>query len=335
MAPVLVGGHKITTTYPGGVAETVESYLDGDLKAITGGAVAPKSYLHYYSLGGPLPNSDGWKVDFEVTGNPSEIVVRQRTTDMLGRERYLLHDAVETFGDYDTLGRVASRTRGGLNPVTVDYTYGAGPAEPMGSVKTATLNSNDDGVRTAFASEHFEQSGGAWFRVKATNHGKKKEKLTGLAATVMSQIETIDGLGNATLETTTVNRGAATVTRTASRTGFRDAVTISRLGLVQSVTTGSVSVPAVFTYDGLRRQIKSTDPRTGAATTVSYAGNPFGQPSQVTSPAGTISGAYYPPTDPRAGQLLYRTENGVTTRFDYDARGNLTPCMGRDVSSAF
>ena len=108
-------------------------------------------------------------------------------------------------------------------------------------------------------------------RVRATNHGTVKETLSGLATNVLRQSVSIDALGNTTTETTTVDRTTALVTRTVARAGFQNAVTLSRLGLVQSVSTPSVAAPAIFGYDGLGRQVSAKDPRTQQVSTTAYA----------------------------------------------------------------
>ena len=213
-----------------------------------------------------------------------------------------------------------------LAPLDHQRFYGAGLNNVNGLVAITTQQSGE-GPRIQSSTEYYAQEGADWYRIEATNRGTSKEKVSGFVAGEMSKRIDIDPLGNVTTSVALLNRPAKTVTRTVSRTGLNDAITIQRNGLIPSATTPSVSAPTIIGYDGHGRRITVKDARTALVATTTYDAD-FGQVETVTGPGVAVSNTYYPKTDRRAGRLATRTVNTAITRFDYDDLGRQTHVWG-------
>lgn len=192
----------------------------------------------------------------------------------------------------------------------------------------------DDGNRQEKTKEVYDTVAGAWYLVRTVTRGLTakaavevtKEKVSGFAADEVSNVITIDPLGNTTTTKTTVDRAAKKLIRTTTRMGLNTTVAVYRAGLLQSENTVSVAAPRLTTYDGLGRVTAISDPNAGA-TTITY--DPAsGQPATIQQPGQTTVNAYYLNDDYRAGLLRSRTVNGKATRFDYDALRRLTYVWG-------
>ncbi len=158
-----------------------------------------------------------------------------------------------------------------------------------------------------------------------------KERLN-LPLNTLSEIRSIDPAGNETVRITTVDRAAKLVTETVQVPGSTTpAVTITRNGLVQSVSTSSVATPAIFGYDAIGRQNTVTDPRTATQTVTTYDDGVYASNRGATMTTGeqTVVNAYYSPNEPWPGLLKSRTVNGKVTNFDYDARGQVAHTWGQ------
>ena len=128
-----------------------------------------------------------------------------------------------------------------------------------------------------------------------------KEKLSGLAANTISEIQSIDINGNVTTQTSLIDRAAKKIT--VNTTNPRSTVTQQQIrlnGLLISQKSFS-NMTTTYVYDGLERMISTVDPRTGTQ-----------QITYFTSGVGKI------------GQIHTEVDTaGNTTTYDYDAAGNL------------
>ncbi|MCD4781042.1 MAG: hypothetical protein K8S27_10930, partial [Candidatus Omnitrophica bacterium] len=134
----------------------------------------------------------------------------------------------------------------------------------------------------------------------------------------------IDIHGNQTISITDIDRATKTRTRTVDGPDSNiDTITVTLNGLL-TTTQSKTDVVTTYGYDALERQTSVTDPRTGA--TVTYYDPVTGQLDYIQDPAGHQTNFTY---DPLTGEKTTGTNaQGKVTRFDYNARGQVTHTWG-------
>ncbi len=332
----LAGGPGTRKTLPGGKAETTELYLDGRTKQIVTEAGPSDAralvWKEVYSYG-TLENDGEWE---RVPRGLGDTPLWEEThTDIADRVTRQIRPGPEgdvvTLTTYDELGRIASTAQAGSVPTTYTYSYEANGNGGEQLTTRATKSILGWGVREQAVSEGYVQGADGWYRFSTSDLGTRREKASGFAANEVSKTVAIDPLNKQTTTTATVDFSVAAnpvITSTTTQSGISNpAVRVSRRGLAQSAVTFSGGAPTAFGHDGFGRIVSEKDPRTQALTTTAY--DPAsGQPSRIEGPSLVIANGYYPGTDHRAGRLQSRATNGVSTYFDYDARGQLTHSWG-------
>jgi RHS repeat-associated protein len=319
-----LGGLRTVKILPGGMTEVTERYLDGRVKSIFGTALIAQSYSYV------VADASGLQTELSTRGSEAVQLSSATTRDWVGRvieERRPGSDGEITRSyTYDDAGRLATEISTGLEPRTYSYSYGPGVSGHSGFNQTITQELIANGVRTSQITTYYEAIDTTWYQVRANTHGAIKKKLVGFGANEVAATIVVDALGNNTVSVTTLDTGTKSLTRTVSRSGLQS-VTISRLGMMQSMTSPSVNAATVFGYDAHGRQLSMKDPRTGSSTITTY--DPVcGQPATSEGPGQSVSQTYYSATDRRAGRLAARTINGQTTRYDYDEHGRLSHQWG-------
>ncbi len=346
------GGRTTTITYPGGATQVIDKYLDGRIKSITGTAVVNRFYDYGQTFNSGADTFLAKNTTIEnISSSTStrqktyltdlrEVLTEQRIPGQSGAT--LVHDLafnsfgqlttverptpnntgiIRTLNEYDPSGNLMgniARTGLDVNPVT--------PAQ-------FTLASLD---RIYESSVVFEKIGSSWYLTSTdqkyltdnnntpTVAAIRRERVTGLAASLRSETTLIDADNNSTLVTVTLdvaNKKATTVINTAQST--LDATSITVNGLVQSASTPTVSTPTLYFYDGLARQTRVQNPIGFSATTTFHATT--GQITATTDLTGqATSYEYYPGTHLNAGRLKTQTAaDGKKSYFEYSARGEL------------
>ena len=149
----------------------------------------------------------------------------------------------------------------------------------------------------------------------------RRERLTGFAPGVTSEVETTDINGKTTSETTEISNGHVIRRTTVPDStlpiveDYRDGRLLSRTDQFGHTTT--------YAYDGLGRLTGTTDAR-GNTTTTTY--NSKGQVESETDATWHLTTYAY---DPETGRVIRVTDprNG-TVNYDYDPHGNVTRTWG-------
>lgn len=322
------GGRDVVKTFPGGITETTERFLDGRIKSVTRkeGANENHKTTYEYSV-----TADGNRVERVTRGIGTDSVWTQTTRNLAG---YVIKEegagdngaVIATSYSYDALGHLSSEQRTGCSVKTYSTTLATDENGNLGTL-TASTQDPGNGMPTRLTSRHESEvvENAEVFRVVATERGTTKEKIGGFAGNESSKSVSIDLAGNQSMTTMTVDRESAMATTSVSRPdATNQAVTISRLGLLQSTTSFSGAM-AIITYDGLRRPITQTD-SLGLTTTTGY--DPvFGQVESVTRPGMSVQRTYYD-EGRNVGRVKSQTTNGQTVYYNYDAAGRLTHQWG-------
>ncbi|HMP90393.1 MAG TPA: hypothetical protein PJ991_09335, partial [Kiritimatiellia bacterium] len=267
------------TIHPGGAVEETLTYLDGQMKSVTGSAVVEKHYE--YGV-----NADGtkWTMVYTGPGGSDSEMWERSTTDALGRTIKVERPA---FGGgaltnaffYDNVGRLSKQDPGNGAAATL-FEY-----DEMGNMIRSGRDVDGNNLLTLASMDRisdnetaFLQSGGDWWRrsvskVYPNNDGatpvtvsETLERLTGFTTPGMvREMITKDVLGNITASRTFIDREAATVeTAVDYPDSDTDQVNIEVNGRMVFSKTRT-GVETTYAYDDLGRQVEVTDPRTGTS----------------------------------------------------------------------
>ncbi len=223
--------------------------------------------------------------------------------------------------------------------------------DEMGTPKRSGVDMDGDGSLTLASADRIvdettqfvSADGGQWSRTTTVLYPEENQataissvsrtKLTGLAATQISVVETIDVHGSKTTETTTVDRGAATVTTAKyfpdSTTSMR--VTVNGLLKSQSNRQGHTSR---FSYDGAGRLTGTTDARGISEIIERFPGSNrvavLRKDVSPGNPGGYVTSfTYHPGGTPGAGMIASETNAGGKSLYrTYNARGSITRQWG-------
>ena len=361
------GGRTVTATLPGGATKIVTKWLDGSVKSVTGTA----QVAAYQSA---TVNADGTITRTSTAGPAGASSPRwsQVTTDWAGRtvkeERPAPPNAspstfTVTF-TYNSLGQQTKRTETNLADTLVAYNAWQ---QPYRTGLDLNANGSLDPSSTDRITETdsvFEKDGNAAWWAKTTTKAYNQDNnatpvTTSVAKTrlnkyddhgmhfgsyVQSETVAIDIFGNTTKKTVAVQRGSSyfeTNLRLVTSTidypdSTTDEVSVTRNGLPQKKQSKEGLIYRTY-YDGLRRQIKQTDPRTDPNPTPARLGyNSLGQLAWRQDTAGNQTNYTY---ESATGRLATETDPlGKATRYDYSLRGENIHTWGAatyPVESAF
>jgi RHS repeat-associated protein len=343
-------GRTVTLRRPDNSTEITDSYLDGQIKSVTGTGVVASHYDY------SVDASTGYFVARESVGSSGSPRWSETVTDWDGRvveERSPAYSGAEqvTGYEYNSLGQLWKKTRTGLAPIL--YTYNElGDRLRQG----VDLNGNDE-LDVASAepisetiSEYLLENGVWYSRTigrswlangvgTAADVSIQKTRLNGFSSTTLSEITTTDVYGDDTVVTTTVDRVNATVTQTTDLPDtVLDAVSITIDGRLDSVTDPYIpdgeNATTSYTYDELGRQETVTDPLSSTTTFTYYLGT--NQIKTVEPAIGAITEYVYREQDETgAGQIesvLTKSADGSETfsevDYTYDALGRQTGQSG-------
>ena len=329
--------------------EITETYLDGQVKSVTGTGVVDR-YYHYDV------NGDGEKLTFVYSGtdnyanygteNPGRY--EKTTYDMTGNVVEIEKPGPDgldiTSNDYDDATGLLQSTS---NPGMAD-TYYIYDDELPGNMIGSGLDVDDTaGLQDGSLSDRIQKNtteyvpvgtgnDRVWWQV-ATNAvyagsgsatptiiGTQKTLISGLEGGLIEKTIAIDAHGNETVSQTMLS--GSTVTRTVN---YPDSsipeVTVTENGRVMSQTS-KTGVSVDFGYDNLGRRTKVTDPRTGTSIT-HY--NSLGQVDYVLDAEDNRTDYEYDPATGR--QIAVINPKGETTRFAYTMTGQLEKKWGSAV----
>ena len=326
-------GSVTTATHPGGAQTILATYCDGRQASLTGDAQV--SVYRDYGI-----NSDGTMWTLTRLGGWNSPRWTKMTTDMLGRvvktEKPGGNDGVLAVEKhYGTAGRLYRTTQTGLADTLYEYdALGAIVRTGQDTDGNGTLDLASNDRITETTSVYMQNNDNAWWArstqsVYATVNDNTPttvsvtdERLSGFANGVVSETRETDIHGNTVISTTAVNRATKTVTTESlspESTVAEQQVTVN--GLATAIRSKS-NLTTTFGYDGLRRRVSVTAPRTGTST-VTY--NQAGQLSAETDAAGNTNSYGYD----NAGRLAWkRNALGKYARYAYNARGQQTRVWG-------
>ena len=336
------GGRTVTVLHPNTATEIRESYLDGQMKSVTGSGVISQHYTYGVDAGGTQ-----WSKVNQVSANSPRWT--KSTIDFLGRSWKTEQPgvgsgaAVTSFSTYDSLGRMASQTTmttGGsasTTPRTVTYMY-----DVLRNVTATSTAFSGTTPTIQYSEQKYIQENGKWFvqskqRVgyqengasKIVTTGLTKRQVGGFAGNVIAYSESFagpfDGNGdsvNQTVQSTTLNRSTRTVVSTALYpTSEQPAIQTTVGGLLVSSVLPTHGGTTLYQYDALGRRTGQKEARHTNYATVTY--NAQGQVATVTDAAGnTTTYTYYGNGTVGAGQLHQETNAlSQTTFHQYDLLG--------------
>jgi RHS repeat-associated protein len=343
------GGLKQTTAAPGGVTQTVEKHLNGQVKSISGTGVIARQYS--YGV-----NSDGTRYTTEYVGASGTSSPRwgKVTIDWMSRTIKsegpgFTGETIETTAEYNSKGQLFKQTtaKGGTKLISDKlYAY-----DDYGVLVRSGLDVDASGTLTDGSTDRFtegetkfEKSGTDWYVTTiskaylkdndstATTLGTHKARLTNFAVNgsekTVEEIWDIDINGKTTTATKKIDRAAKKIIETVDTPhSSTDAVNTIINGLLQSSAPASVEQAMTFTYDALGRTFTSKSPKSG--TTSSAFDAKTGQLVSVTDGVATTTFEYYPSDHQSAGLLKSEANsNGKKTYFNYNKIGALTQTWG-------
>ena len=330
-------GGTTTVTHPGGFTTITETFCDGQTASTTGDAQVSQ----YYDCG---VNADGSQWTLARTGGGDSPRWEKRTTDRLGRttleEKSGHGGTIAEASFYNAASQLIRTERSGRADTLYEY-------DALGTLFRTGLDLDGDGVLTLASNDRISETGGEylqdadddWWRVEthkiyavagnaaATAVSTGRLRLSGFAAGVVAESGSVDIHGNVTRRTLSLDRAAKTAIASTLHPDSAVAEQETSVnGLVTSARSRS-NLTAAFAYDGLRRRVSVTDPRTGT-TTMAYhtAAGKIGLPASETDAAGNATSYEY---DTASGRLLWK-KNALNhyTRYAYNARGQQTRVWG-------
>ena len=325
-------GNTVTVTNPGGFSTIRLYYCDGQLSAITGDA----QVAEYFDYG---VNTDGSLWQKVNIGGADSARWEKSTTGLLKQsiknERSGFNGTIVQQNFYNAKKQLVRTTQTGLAPTLFEY-------DALGNVVRSGLDVDNNGTLDLVSDDRITDVeisiDGLWKTVvnkvygvdnsaTATILSVKKQRLSGFAANVVAETQTIDVHGNIITQTQVIDRSNKKVTvtlMTPASTINSQIITIN--GLKISERTAS-NLTTTYAYDGLERLILVTEPRIGA-TSITYhtmAGK-NGLKSSVTDAAGNVTTYDY---DATTGRLLWeKNDLNQYTRYAYNAYGQITNIWG-------
>jgi RHS repeat-associated protein len=310
----------VTETFPGGTTKITKRYLDGRLESVTGTSVIPEFHQYYIDYGAhQFQTGPSVQRTYYGTNNSPRWIERAKTIMGLpGTERQPAFPAtpnelpLEVTRDYyapasychmhvpSSVQKIVSV--GGLpTPLTTTHdwdiygyavpnTYHNGDGSSQRRTSAEDSRYEFDNTDVWHVHREWWEAANNTIRTNISRH-----RLTGFSSgNTITDAVLIDPKGNITTVLMTLNRAAKTVTavtNTPQTTINITGVTVN--GLLQSLTSESVSTPSEFFYDSLRRPLYSKDP------------------------LGFFSGNRY---DPATGWVLASTNaSGKVTQMEYYA----------------
>ena len=336
------GGRTVTILHPNTATEIRESYLDGQMKRVTGSGVIAQHYTYGVDAGGTQ-----WTRVNAVSANSPRWT--KSTTDFLGRSWKTEQPgfgsgvAVTSLATYNVLGQLATQTTETLGGTaasalrTTTYTYDA-----LGNITaTATAFVGESPV-TTLAEQGYVLENGKWFSqsrqqvqyvengsTKTITTGLSKRQVGGFTGNVIAYSESFAGpfdangdSVNKTVQSTTLDRSTQTVVSTALYpTSEQPAIQTTVGGLLVSSVSPTHGGTTLYQYDALGRRMGQKEARHTNYATVTY--NAQGQVSAITDAAGNATAyTYYGNGTVGAGQLHQETNALAQTTFhQYDLLG--------------
>ena len=327
-------GETVTLTHPGGAQTITAAYCDGRVKSVTGNA----QVAEYYEYG---VNADGTLWTLVRLSDADSPRWAKTTTDLLGRTvktekpGYGVNSVIVQHNTYDAAGRLVRTTQTGLADTLYEYDElgelirTGQDADGNGTLDLASNDRITDNT-TAYMQDNNDDW---WLRSEQklyatvndstpTMVSASERRVSGFANGVVSETRSTDIHGNTVVTATAVNRAAKTVTvesLSPESTVAEQRVTVN--GLVVSIRSRS-NLTTTFGYDGLRRRVSVTAPRTGTST-IMY--NHAGQISAETDAAGSTTSYGYD----NAGRLAWKRDAlNKYARYAYNSRGQQVRVWG-------
>lgn len=336
-------GH--TTANP--LTRITETYLDGQLKSVTGTAVTAE--YHDYTV------NDGMDADYEA-GSITETVHygtingahwRKTTTNFLGqvlREEEPSPAAggggIATTHEYNAKGQRVRTSRTGTVDLRFEY-------DDFGRMVKQGYDVNGDNALTVASADvltevetSYEEQDGLWVeKTVQRTHTQPNGELP-------QEVVTRRGLREgSTWQSTTGADGSVTVyqdwtsaaghlhgtqvLRSVDGTSLPVLVqsSVSYNGLQVAQSVAGAGTPVLLGYNGFGQMTSQTDPVAG---TSAWAYNAATGQLESQTPAGSsaVTYTYYSATHANAGQVASVTANGQVTRYAYDAQGRQTHQWG-------
>ena len=352
---------RVTVTLPSGATAITEYALDRTIKSIIGTAAAPIYSTRY------LAPINGTYFEYVQTYRDAALNdFRDETlTDWLGNMieftvpgfqgvGYVSRSSVFDGGpgpDGAVRGLLSTVSEPGRAPALYEYDeFGVQSAAGLDANSDGTLNRDGtDPVTSSNVAFSRANAAAPWFRtaqrsvllkdsdVTETVIEETREQLTGLAAGVVAQRETLTADGKRTSEKQSVTRSTKTSVverRDLAATASNAAeIQTSVAGLVRTLRRPGAAADVAYSYDALGRVESVADPLSG---TLTYAFNDAGQLETVIDSAATpriTRYTYQPNGVPGAGQKSTITDAaGFVTRMDYTLAGQLYRQWGRNVT---
>ncbi len=342
------GGRTQTVTRPGGAVEVTDNYLDGRTKSITGSAVVPE--FTDYGV-----NADGTRYEQEFQGSAGLSSPRwtKTTKDWVGREikveqpGFTGHNLIQS-STYNSLGQLQKVvTTANAVKVVADRVY---EYDELGRESRTGLDVDASSAlslvstdRLAETNSFYEKVGSDWFLVTTKKSylvdnndtpivETQRERLNNFPVSgtdqTVSDITVIDAAGNPTQLTTKVDRAAKKITTITDEPDSNlNEIDITINGLLQSSTPNTPGSAVTYAYDSLGRQIVTTHPAAGNASSTYSADT--GQLISRSAGADTTSYEYHSPNHAAAGRLKTEINSaGKKTYFNYNSRGETTQTWG-------
>ena len=327
-------GERTEAVLPGGACTATERHCDGRVKSVTGDAQTSR----YYDYG---VNADGTQWTEERLGGASSPRWARTTVDMLGRVVKTekpgcgVNSVIVQQNHYDAAGRLSRTTQTGLADTLYEY-------DELGELIRTGQDADGNGTFDLASNDRITDNTTAymqdnnddwWLRSEQklyatvndstpTMVSASERRVSGFANGVVSETRSTDIHGNTVVTTTAVNRAAKTVTvesLSPESTVAEQQVTVN--GLVVSIRSRS-NLTTTFDYDGLRRRVSVTAPRTGTST-IMY--NHAGQISSETDAAGNTTAYGYD----NAGRLAWKRDAlNKYARYAYNPRGQQVRVWG-------
>ena len=301
-------GISVTVTLPGNNTQTVVLYCDKQIESITGTAQIPVYYQY-----GVYENGSVWRQELFGGGDSlrrMKIIVSM-TNNVISREQSGFGGNVIESNTYNVQNQLIKMTRTGSAPILLEY-------DELGEIARFGLDVNNDGALELASNDRivdrnitFFVDDGWWQIVTSKVYGTEdsavstifeieRERLSGFTAGMTAETHFVDIYGNATVETSSLNRNTKTKTITIlepDSTVAGQIVTVNGLVFSRRTTDNLITT---YAYDALARLVSVTEPRVGTSTLTYYATmGKKGLPSSFTD------------------------ANGETTLFDFDSAGRL------------
>ena len=341
------GGRTTTTTRPGGITETSTTYLDGQMKSLSGSGVIPAFWT--YAVDG----TTGFLSTTTYVGSTDDSSPRWSTevSDWSGRTVQSIRPSPSGTGnvtdtrhyDPDSGALVKIVSTGRADRLFTQDEFGRNVSSGLDLDADGELNPESTD-RMTVTEQACVEIGGRWWNQTTTSVFHTDENGEDAYVTIhRSALAPIDEDGSARWTsvvlqpgglTLTTHRdesvGSATVvesTDSSATTASPGSTATSVAGRLLSYSEFGATEATTFDHDAFGRQTLVTDPR-GGTTRMIY--NIAGQVTQQIDHArNTTVIDYYPANHPSAG-LQQRVSNPEleSTEYTYNSRGQLTEVSG-------